>query len=65
MAGAEAISLNDAKRKETPNEKKAANSNLAVRVATAAVGAPLIVALLYKGPPWGFFLLVFAATLIG
>ena len=61
MAHAEAISLNDAKREET----KKANSNLAVRLATAAVGAPLIVALLYKGPPWGFFLLVFAATLIG
>jgi phosphatidate cytidylyltransferase len=65
MAQAEAISLNDAKREESRNEKKAANSNLAVRIATAAVGAPLIVALLYKGPPWGFFLLVFAATLIG
>jgi phosphatidate cytidylyltransferase len=61
MAHAEAISLNDVKREET----KKANSNLAVRLATAAVGAPLIVALLYKGPPWGFFLLVFAATLIG
>lgn len=57
--------MNDTKRAEAPHEKKAANSNLAVRVATAAVGAPLIVALLYKGPPWGFFLLVFAASLIG
>jgi phosphatidate cytidylyltransferase len=41
-----------------------ANSNLAVRLATAAVGAPLIVLLLYKGPPWGFYLLVLPATLI-
>lgn len=61
MSHAEAPSLNDQKREET----KKANSNLAVRLATAAVGAPLIVALLYKGPPWGFFLLVFVATLIG
>src|SRR5678815_478973 len=41
-----------------------ANHNLAVRVATAAVGAPLIVLLLYKGAPWGFYLLVLPATLI-
>jgi phosphatidate cytidylyltransferase len=61
MAPSEATSLNDAKREES----KKANSNLAVRIATAAVGAPLIVALLYKGPSWGFFLLVFAASLIG
>lgn len=42
-----------------------ANANLAIRIATAAVGAPLIIALLYKGAPWGFYLLVFPATLIG
>ena len=42
-----------------------ANANLAIRIATAAVGAPLIIALLYKGPPWGFYLLVLPATLIG
>ena len=48
----------------TPEAKKA-NSNLAVRLATAAVGAPLILALLYKGAPWGFYLLVLPATLIG
>lgn len=41
-----------------------ANANLAVRVATAAVGAPLILLLLYKGPPWGFYLLVLPAALI-
>jgi phosphatidate cytidylyltransferase len=46
-------------------EAKKANSNLAVRIATAAVGAPLIIALLYKGAPWGFFLLILPATLIG
>ncbi len=42
-----------------------ANANLAARLATAAVGAPLILALLYRGPPWGFYLLVLPATLIG
>ncbi len=46
-------------------EKASANKNLAIRVATAAVGAPLILALLYKGPPWGFYLLVLPAALIG
>jgi phosphatidate cytidylyltransferase len=46
-------------------ETHKANSNLAVRIATALVGAPLIIALLYKGPPWGFYLLVLPATLIG
>lgn len=49
----------------TTADAKKANSNLAVRLATAAVGAPLIIALLYKGPPWGFYLLVLPATLIG
>lgn len=48
-----------------PDETKKANSNLAVRVATACVGAPLIIALLYKGAPWGFYLLILPATLIG
>jgi phosphatidate cytidylyltransferase len=46
-------------------DTKKANSNLAVRIATACVGAPLIIALLYKGAPWGFYLLVLPATLIG
>ncbi len=45
-------------------KSSSANANLAIRLATAAVGAPLIVALLYKGPPWGFYLLVLPATLI-
>ncbi|MEZ4262646.1 MAG: phosphatidate cytidylyltransferase [Polyangiaceae bacterium] len=49
------------KRKDAPS----ANANLAVRIATAAVGAPLILALLYKGPPWGFFLLALPAVAIG
>lgn len=54
-----------AKGSVTTDETKKANSNLAVRIATAAVGAPLIIALLYKGAPWGFFLLVLPAALIG
>jgi phosphatidate cytidylyltransferase len=52
-------------RPSAKEESKKANSNLAVRVATALVGAPLIIALLYKGPPWGFYLLVLPAALIG
>lgn len=44
---------------------KQANANLLVRVATALVGAPLILLLLFKGPPWGFFLLAFPAALVG
>jgi phosphatidate cytidylyltransferase len=62
---AEAEAADAARPRETQDEKKKANSNLAIRLATAAVGAPLIVLLLYKGPPWGFFLLVLVATLIG
>ena len=50
----------DAKAKGT-----SANANLAMRFATAGVGAPLILLLLYKGPPIGFYGLVLAATLIG
>jgi phosphatidate cytidylyltransferase len=51
--------------KSAKEETKKANSNLAVRIATALVGAPLIIALLYKGPAWGFYLLVLPAALIG
>src|SRR5438105_620898 len=40
-------------------------SNLALRLATAAVCVPLILWLLYRGPAWGFFLLVFPAAVIG
>ncbi len=49
----------------TKEETKKANANLAVRIATAAVGAPAILALLYRGPPWGFYVLVLPATIIG
>jgi phosphatidate cytidylyltransferase len=49
---------------ETQEQARAANSNLVVRIATAAVGAPLILLLLYRGPAWGFYLLALPATLI-
>src|SRR5215212_1522203 len=39
-------------------------SNLALRLATAAVGVPAILGLLYKAPPWGFYLLVFPAAMV-
>lgn len=45
--------------------EKSANSNLLVRVATALVGGPIILALLYFGPPWGWLCLVAAAGAIG
>jgi phosphatidate cytidylyltransferase len=62
---AKAAFVTSAAAKPSGDETKKANSNLLVRVATALVGAPLIIALLYKGPPWGFYLLVLPATLIG
>ena len=40
-------------------------SNLTLRLATAAVCVPLILLLLYRGPAWGFFLLVFPVVVIG
>ncbi len=46
-------------------EGQSANRNLAVRVATALVGVPLILLLIFKGPAWGFYMLVLPASLIG
>jgi phosphatidate cytidylyltransferase len=40
-------------------------SNLAVRLATAAVCVPVILGLLYRAPPWAFYLLVVAVALVG
>jgi phosphatidate cytidylyltransferase len=40
----------------------AARSNLATRLLTAAVVAPLILLLLYRGPVWGFSLFIFVAN---
>lgn len=50
--------------RETKEQARSSNRNLAVRVATAAVGAPLILLLLYVAPSWAFFLLVFPASLV-
>lgn len=40
-------------------------SNLAARLATAFVGVPVILSLLYLAPPWAFYLLVLAVALVG
>jgi phosphatidate cytidylyltransferase len=40
-------------------------SNLAIRLATAAVMVPVILGLLYPAPPWAFYLLVVAVALVG
>jgi phosphatidate cytidylyltransferase len=40
-------------------------SNLAIRLATAAVCVPIILGLLYRAPPWAFYLLVVAVALVG
>jgi phosphatidate cytidylyltransferase len=39
-------------------------SNLTVRLATAGVLVPLILALLFAGPPWGWLLFLLAVTVI-
>jgi phosphatidate cytidylyltransferase len=43
----------------------AAASNLVLRLATAFVGVPVILVLVYLAPPWAFYLLVLAASLVG
>jgi phosphatidate cytidylyltransferase len=48
----------------TTSEKKQP-SNLAMRLATAAVAVPLILYLLYRGPDWGFMVLIFPAAMVG
>jgi len=40
-------------------------SNLTLRLATAAVAVPIILALIFVAPPWAFYLLVLAALLVG
>jgi phosphatidate cytidylyltransferase len=42
-----------------------AASNLVVRVATAIVAVPVILAMVYAAPPWAFYLLVLAVSLVG
>lgn len=41
-----------------------ASSNLAVRILTAAIVAPLLLSLMFWGPVWGWYLLVLLATAI-
>jgi phosphatidate cytidylyltransferase len=43
----------------------AAASNLALRFASAAVGVPVVLALIYVAPPWAFYLFILAAALVG
>jgi phosphatidate cytidylyltransferase len=43
----------------------AARSNLATRLLTAGIVAPLILALMYLGPVWGFSVFIFVATGLG
>jgi phosphatidate cytidylyltransferase len=43
----------------------AAPSNLAVRLATAAVGLPIILGTNYFGPPWAFYIIVLGASIVG
>jgi phosphatidate cytidylyltransferase len=40
-------------------------SNLVLRLVTAAIGVPVILAVLYSGPAWAFYALVLAAALVG
>jgi phosphatidate cytidylyltransferase len=40
-------------------------SNLVVRLVTAAIGVPVILAILYFGPAWAFYAVVLAAALVG
>jgi phosphatidate cytidylyltransferase len=42
-----------------------APSNLTVRLATAAVGLPVILGTDYFAPPWAFYLIVLGASLVG
>ena len=42
-----------------------AQSNLLTRLLTAGIAGPLILLLLFLGPPWGWLIFVMAATLIG
>ena len=42
-----------------------AASNLAMRLATAAIGVPAVLALLYVAPPWAFYLVVLGTTVVG
>jgi phosphatidate cytidylyltransferase len=40
-------------------------SNLAIRLATAFVGLPIVLCTLYFAPPWAFYVIIFPAALVG
>jgi phosphatidate cytidylyltransferase len=40
-------------------------SNLVIRLATAFVGLPIVLCTLYYAPPWGFYLVIFPAAVVG
>lgn len=42
-----------------------AKSNLAIRLGTAALAAPLLLTTLFLGPTWAWFAIVFVASLVG
>lgn len=42
-----------------------AQSNLAIRLGTAAVVAPILMTTLFLGPAWGWYAIVFPASLVG
>jgi phosphatidate cytidylyltransferase len=44
---------------------ESANKNLAIRFASAGVGGPLILGILYFAPPWAWFAFLFLATGVG
>lgn len=44
---------------------ESANKNLAVRFASAGVGGPLILGILYFAPPWAWFAFLLVATAVG
>jgi phosphatidate cytidylyltransferase len=43
----------------------AAASNLVLRFATAVVGVPVILALIYVAPPWAFYVFILTVALVG
>jgi phosphatidate cytidylyltransferase len=45
--------------------RRGPGANLAIRLATAGVGVPLILALIFVAPPWAFYLFALAAALVG
>ncbi|MFO0663041.1 MAG: phosphatidate cytidylyltransferase [Polyangiaceae bacterium] len=51
--------------KSAPKSQRPPPSNLAVRVLTAVVALPLILGLIFRGPPWALFALILPAAMVG